>query len=113
MFQEGELFQLVKTHINIHQLFSVIRWGFPFQYNPKNLDPSYKTALDFFEFYWQEKHLKATCRQFWLGKTEIIMYRIFFIIRLKFSLLKQSQNVDPSYKTDLDFWHCSCRVEYL
>ena len=29
-----------------YRISSVIRWSFPFQNNPKTLDPSYKTDLD-------------------------------------------------------------------
>ena len=34
------------------------------------------------------------------------VYRIFLVIRRKFSFPKHSKNLDPSLKTDLDFWDC-------
>ena len=36
----------------------------------------------------------------------------FLVIRQSFSFLpKQSKNVDPSYKMDLDLWDCLGRVK--
>ena len=40
-------------------------------------------------------------------------YHISSDIRRFFSLPKQSQNLDPSYKTDLDLWDCLGRVKLV
>ena len=40
-------------------------------------------------------------------------YHISSVIRQSFSLPEQSQNLDPSYKMDLDLWDCLGRVKLL
>ena len=41
---------------NMYHISSVVRWGFSFQNNPKNLDPSYnKMDLDFRDCVRREK----------------------------------------------------------
>ena len=56
---------------------------FPFQNNPKNLDPSYKMDLDLWD-----------C----LGV---------------FPFQNNPKNLDPSYKMDLDLWDCLGRVKLI
>ena len=36
--------------LNIYRIYSVIRWSFSFQNNPKDLDPSCKTDLDLWDY---------------------------------------------------------------
>ena len=40
-------------------------------------------------------------------------YRISSVIRRSFFLPKQSKDLDPSYKTDLDLWDCLGRVKLV
>ena len=42
-----------------------------------------------------------------------IEYRISSIIRQRFFPPKQSKNLDPSYKMDLDLWDCLGKIKLI
>ena len=69
---------------------SVMRWIFTLPKHQKNLDPSYKTDLDFWDCFIREK----------LSYKMDLDFRDCFEWKNK----KNLKNLDPSYNVDLDFW---------
>ena len=87
---------------------SAIRWSFFLPKQSQNLDLSYKTDLDLWDCLGT---VKLLC--LW-SSIETLLATVFSsAIRWSFFLTKQSQNLDLSYKTDLDLWDCLGTVKLL
>ena len=91
----------------------------PFLNNPKDLDLSYKTDLDF----WHCFGRKIITKEIWYiftSHTQNITQKsheslpYFFGYKTDFfSFQNNPENLDPSFKMDLDLWECLGRVKHV